>query len=177
MTKKSMARQQRDAVRKESDGHLKDNVIWDDLKDTYTACTQALGQHAAMAAMLKRKEVFPYLKDSSVTVSNIQSLTRDLKSLSEELLEIYKQHQDKSGGSDDPDEVIRSIQIFEQYHLFLQRQSAVIMPTAYHILEDFGQAEIAFNEAVGAIKPLPVLTDAVVDDSQPVDVAFRQIEG
>ena len=181
MTKKSVARQTRDALKKDKADHLKDNTIWDDLNATYSACSQALGQHTAIAAMLQRKEVFPYLRDSKATVANISSVTRDLIQLNSELKEIYAQHKDNKGGSDDPDDVIRSLQIYEQYQLFLQRHDAVIMPAVYHILEDFGQAEKAFNQAtgVGAVEVEQERTDAEraadPNDTDPIDVSFTEI--
>jgi len=174
MTKKSANRLARDEVKKQQQQHQKKNTIWDDLNGTYSACTQALGQHTATALLLKRQEVFPYLKDVGATVANIQAVTRDLMQLNEELKSIYAQHKGKQGGSQDPDDVIRSIQIFEQYHLFLQRHDAVIMPVVQHILEDFGQAEEAFAKANNLV-PEPTAEERAQDpsDSTPIDVEVK----
>lgn len=174
MTKKSASRLARDKMKKDHQEHLENNTIWDDLNGTYNACAQALGQHTATALLLKRQEVFPYLKDLGATVANIQAVTRDLAQLSNELKEIYAQHQGKTGGSDDPDDVVGSIRIFEQYHLFLQRHDAVIMPAVHHILEDFGQAEEAFNRAAG-LTAEPTDAERAQDptDDTPIDVEVK----
>lgn len=176
MTKKSVNRIKRDVARKEAEKHLETNTVWDDLKGAYEGCAKALGQHTGVALMLQRKEVFPYLKDFRATVANIQAVTRDITQLNEELKAIYAQHADKKGGSDDPDEVVHSIQIFEQYHLFLQRHDAVVMPAIYHILEDFGQAEKAFNDT--HVEPERTAQELASDPNHtdPIDVAFTEVK-
>lgn len=186
MTKKSAARLQRDAQAAAAARIVKDaraaggkngpkeNTIWDDLNGTYSACAQALGQHAGIALMLNRKEVFPFLKDPHTLAQNISALSNDLRALNQELKEIKAQHADKTGGTLDPDEVIRSIQIFEQYNLFLERHQAVIMPVAMHILEEFGAAEVAFNQAVAT----PSIQEQAQDvtNNQPIDVPFKEVQ-
>lgn len=176
MTKKSINRLKRDATRKEAEQHLENNTIWDDLTGAYEGCAKALGQHKGIALMLQRKEVFPYLKDFRGTIGNIQAVTRDLVQLNEELKTIHAQHAKKTGGSQDPDEVVQSIQIFEQYHLFLQRHDAVVMPAVYHILEDFGQAEKAFEAAHA--EPERTVEELASDPNHtdPIDVAFTEVK-
>ena len=171
MTKKSVARQTRDALKKEKVDHLKTNTIWDDLNGTYLACAAALAQHAGIAAMLQRKEVFPYLADYKVTVTNIQAVTADIVKLNEELKEIHAQHATKSGGSEDPNDVIYSFQIFEQYSLFLQRHDAVIMPCVNHILEDFNTAEQRFAEAHTERSAEQMAQDP--NCNEPIDVVVK----
>lgn len=178
MTRKSANRILRDARKKEAEQYKKENTIWADLQGTYNACAQALGQHAGVALMLNRKEVFPYLKDHQSIMENIRTLTKDLQAMNEELKQIHGQHADKQGGTTDPDEVIVGIQIFEQYHLFLQRQEAVLMPTAMHILEEFNHAEQAYNAALAAqTQTQQEVAQAQASDPahvDPIDVPFTE---
>lgn len=171
MTKKSLARQQRDALKKDKAEHLKTNTIWDDLNATYSACAAALAQHAGIAVMLRRTEVFPYLADYKVTVANIRAVTNDILKLHEELKEIHAQHANKTGGSDDPDEVVQSFQIYEQYTLFLQRHDAVVMPCVHHILEDFAAAEKRINELTAQRTAEQMAQDPNCDE--PIDVVDK----
>jgi len=174
MTKKSASRIMRDAEKAAAAQHLKDNTIWDDLNGTYSACAQALGQHAGIAMMLNRKEVFPYLKDHKALVANIGTLASDLRALNEELKQIQAQHKGKAGGSENPDDVILSIQIFEQYHLFLERHQAVVMPVALHILEEFGAAETAYAQALQAAQaPSDIEKAQDPNNHDVIDVEYK----
>lgn len=176
MTKKSASRILRDARKQDAERRLKDNTIWDDLNGTYNGCAQALGQHAGIAVMLSRKEVFPFLKDPVTLSENIRSLTGDLQAMNAELKEIHAQHAGKKGGSQNPDEVIHSIQIFEQYHLFLERHNAVIMPIAMHILEEFGQAEVAYNATIAETQQTTAQAQASDPaHDAPIDVAYKDV--
>jgi len=96
-----------------------------------------------------------------------------------------------SGGTTDPDVVISTFPIFEQYNLFMERHQAVIMPTAYHIIEQFSAAEALLaskkqDEANGIVDAEIITTDPVVTQAEvvaetPVVVASTpvatQVEG
>jgi hypothetical protein len=146
MTKKSVSRLARDKAKKE----LKGNTCWDDLNEVYNQCARLLHSHTRISEYVKDQDLLRYLGDMPLTVANIRSVTKDLQQLSSELADIKKQHADKTGGSEDPDEVMSTFSIYEMYNLFMERHNAVVMPTVYQILEEFGQAEKRRNEANAA---------------------------
>lgn len=144
MTKKSLARRMRDADAKQAAKDKKameNNTCWDDLNNIYTSCVQLLKQHGHLGALAANKELLACVTDPKTLATTIRQLSEDIRTMSDELNEIRAQHKDLVGGSKDPDEVIRSITISEQYHLFMERHNGVILPTAYHIIEQFDQAE------------------------------------
>lgn len=177
MTKKSENRILRDARRAEAvrnaSSKLKDNTCWDDLNGTYQACVEMLQKHGNLQTLAQNKEVIARVKDKTTLINNIRTMATDLRNMNGELSEIYGQHKGKSGGSQDPDEVIRTIQIFEQYQLFMTRHDAVVMPTVYHIIEQFDEAEkeLARDQAHA------VATNQAQDPSHsgPIDVQFNDV--
>lgn len=155
MTKKSHARLQRDAeAKKNGEGKISMqqrvgknakinplNNCWDDLNTIYESCAQLIFQHVHLASYLRNQPLMCEVVNRDQLVANIQLLSNDLGKLRDELTEINNQHNTKSGGSQDPDEVMFTITIYEQYQLFMQRHDAVVMPTVYHIVEQLDQAE------------------------------------
>ena len=176
MTKKSHARLLRDAEARRNgtytkkSGVGKPNVVnscWDDLNTIYSSCIQLLQKHENISVYASNKEIIDEIVDKNTLISNIRLLASDLNKLSSELQEIHNQHADKSGGTNDPDEVMRSITIYEQYSLFMERHDAVVMPTITYILEQFDQAEHsllrkrkalaeAADAAAGIVNPTPI---------------------
>lgn len=143
MTLKSAARLARDAKKQRNTEQLEKNTCWDDLNSMYAGCSQLLHRHTHLAQFSKDTELITEVVDKTTLVSNIRLLAADLQKMSSELTEISIQHSEQTGGSDDPDVVMKSINIFEQYNLFMERHEAVVMPTVHHILEQFDQAEHA----------------------------------
>lgn len=141
MTMKSAGRIARDAATARNKKQLAENTCWDDLSNIYRSCTDLLQRHTHLAQYANNKELLAEITDTTTLAGNIRLLASDINKLASELKEIQAQHIDKTGGSPDPDEVIHSIGIFEQYNLFMERHEAVVMPTVLHILEQFDQAE------------------------------------
>ena len=137
MTKKSANRLARDAAKKE----LANNTCWDDLKETYLSMVQLISQHANISQLAARKDLIELIEDKETLTMNIKSLARDLTAMSTELAGIYALHSDKTGGSEDPDIVFSTINIYEHYRLFMEKHDSVVMPTVLYILEQFQQAE------------------------------------
>lgn len=166
MTKKSLARLARDAEKKRTQDQLKKNNCWDDLNNIYQECCNLLGAHTHLAGLAQNKEVIAKVGDKETLTRNLRMLAQDLGNLKSELLQIRATHEGKTGGSNDPDVVFSTIEVFERYNLFMERHEAVVMPTVYHILEQFKQAE----DAVAAEK-------AAADANDPsviIDVEFKE---
>jgi hypothetical protein len=175
MAKKSAARLMRDAEekknQKEGKNYLQQNKCWDELESTYDSMTGLLSQHTALAAFGQNKELIAAVSDKDLLSSNFTILANDLKSLSGELTEIHSQHADKKGGTTDPNVLMNTIGIFEQYHLFMERHDAVVMPTAYHIIEQLDQAEkklIAVGAIANDLTNPDVISDVEIISTSPI---------
>ena len=141
MTKKSSARLARDASKARNSKQLETNSCWDDLKSIHNDCVSLLNAHTHLAAYANDSEMISCVDDKITLSDNIRLLASDLSKMNNELTEIYNQHANKTGGSTDPDVVMATISMFEQYNLFMERHQAVVMPTAHHIIEQFEAAE------------------------------------
>jgi len=141
MTQKSHARKMRDAAKERAKEQLATNTCWDDLNGIYQDTARLLHSHTNIASFAADRDLHRYLQNPTLTVANLKSLGRDLRQLSQELANIHAEHAGKTGGSDDVDEVYSTFSIFEKYNLFTERHNAVVMPTAYQIVEEFAQAE------------------------------------
>ena len=167
MTKKSANRLARDKIKKD----LHDNQCWDDLNNMYTNMLQLISQHANISTLAQRKDIIACVENKETLIMNIRALSNDLRTMNEDLVKIKALHEGKTGGSQDPDEVFSSINIFEHYRLFMERHDAVIMPTALHIIEQFDQAERKLHNLINEadLKDPDVISDAVMVSETPVD--------
>jgi len=165
MTKKSSARLARDYQEKKHAEQLKGNTCWDDLEQMYVSMITLLTSHTNISQFAADKELIGAVVDKQTLTANLRILGQDLGAMNTELSQIHNQHIGKRGGSTDPDVVFSTIAIFEQYSLFMERHDAVVMPTVYHIIEQFNQAEQLLNatKRVNAdLKDPNVISDAIV---------------
>ena len=162
MTKKSSARLMRDAEQKQSKNYLGTNKCWDELNSMYVSMTQLLGQHTNLKVFGSNVELVAMVADKETLATNFKILANDLQTMSTELTQIHNQHANKSGGEPDPNALMESITIFEQYHLFMGRHDAVVMPTVDHIIEQLDAAERKLIE-VGKIAA-DLTNPAVISD-------------
>jgi hypothetical protein len=180
MTRKSTARLERDARKESAEEQLKNNNCWDELNGIYTSMLGLLAKHASLSQLASDKELIAAIDDKSTLVTNLKILANDLRTLNSELKQIHDQHGDKTGGSTDPDVVFTTINIFEQYNLFMERHQAVVMPIVYHITEQFDQAERKLNALARAeadLKDPNVVSDAIiVSDKDTVVIEAKQLE-
>lgn len=151
MTKKSFARQARDAQgapsmlaqRRVQREQLKNNTCWDDLQATHAQCYALLQGHVTHAQLANNPDLMAMIpKEEHGTLATlIRTLAGDLGTMNRELNEIAAQHAGKTGGSNDPDEVTMTIAIFQNYTFWMEKHGAVLMPTVQHMLEIFDKAE------------------------------------
>lgn len=171
MTKKSDSRLLRDAKKAHAQQHLETNTCWDELNAMYSDMCQLLATHTHLSAQAKNTELIAAVVDKATLVSNIRCLANDLKTLNDELIKIHSEHAGKTGGSRNPDDIIGTITIFEKYNLFMERHDAVVMPTAYHIIEQFAQAEnILIAKAKADLLNPAVVSDAIIVDPKDTTV-------
>jgi len=188
MTKKSTGRQARDlaeknqklaaqaAKQREADMRAEiasgNNTCWDDLNGIYGDCNALLLKHISLGRELNDKELLACVEDTSSLVLKIRSLAADLRQLTSELKEIYTQHAGKTGGVSDPDLLMQTYAIFEQYNLFRERHDSCILPTAYHILE---QIQLAENKLMTK-KREALAAESATNPDVITDVAFKEVD-
>lgn len=187
MTQKSYARKLRDAQEKQAELQKKadearrqeaiamirrgDNTCWDDLRAIHSDCQALLMQHVNIGRELNDKELLACVDDHKALVVKINSLAADLRQLNGELKEIFAQHEDKNGGVDDPDVLMVTYKIFEQYNLFQERHQAVVMPTVHHILEQINAGE----QRLLAKKAAEKAAEEATNPNVVTDVAFTEV--
>jgi hypothetical protein len=138
--------------------------IWDDLENMYQNCVQALASPGVIGAFSQRKDLIALVQDKQVLVARIRMLQSDTEQMRAELNAIHQQHQGKTGGSIDPDELIQAFPLYEYYQLWLQKWNANIMPTVAHILEIFTDAEIEQQRQRAAAQLTPEQDPTVITD-------------
>jgi len=145
MTRMSANRFERKIREKKAQEALKSNTCWDDLNQISGAANELMQRHLVIAGMMRNKELCAFLVDAKSVASNGKLLAKDITTLAHELATLQSLHVEKSGGTDDPDVVMHTISIYEQYQLFLERHEAVVMPTIGALLEQFHIAEERLN--------------------------------
>lgn len=178
MTKKSAGRLARDAKAKAmletaaaNAKQLENNTCWDDLVVIYNDCVRLLHTHGLLSQKAHDAELLAEVSDKATLVTNIRLLAGDLKMMSEELRALHALHADKSGGSQDIDEVMTSIGLAEQYNLWMTKHDQVVMPTVYHIIEQFNQAE----GRIAARKAEQAAADAATNVNVVTDVPVKMV--
>jgi hypothetical protein len=171
MTKKSAGRLMRDKVKKDNKKKSKEepitNTCWDDLNSMYDSMRNLLASHAHLSQLAATPGLIDNVEDKAELSNNFKILANDLTLLNDKLTEIHNLHSDKTGGTTDPDEFIKTIGIFEQYNLFMERHDGVVMPTAYYIIEQFDKAE---KLLIKKLKETSDITDPnVISDAEIIN--------
>jgi hypothetical protein len=174
MAKKSAARIQRDLIKGKKNKAVKaleNNNSFGELNGIYADSVKLLLSHQELALYTKYTDLMAEISDKPKFTENMQLLVSDLQAMSAELAQIHAQHAGKDGGTKDPDVAMKCIAIFEQYHLFMERHQAVVMPTVAYIVEQIDQAEkILLGKTAAAIRDEKAVTDVNV----VTDVAFEE---
>jgi hypothetical protein len=156
-----------------------ENTCWNDLIGVYQQMSGMLLRHTDISLVLNDADLMSFIEDKDTFKTNVRQFASDLRQLSDELQQLRALHNGKTGGSDDPEEVLHSIHIFEQYNLWMTKHDGVLMPTVYHILEATNQAELARGRARAADgqlngdAPELAVDPAVLDVNQITDVTFN----
>lgn len=171
MTKKSAGRLAKDRQKAELKELQNNNTCYDELNAIHQQCAALLLQHTGLSEAIKNKPLVAAIKDPEVFMQNIRLLAADLTKLHQELQEISKQHEGKTGGSRDPEELMKTVTIAEQYNLFMQRHNATVSPTAQHIIE---QIAIAEQRLAGAMEIIQA-EDGLTNPEVVSDVSFTDV--
>lgn len=117
------------------------NPCWDELNHTAADCELLIAQHAALAAQASDEAILANIKNLGLLQSNIELLSRDLGDLNNKYQRIRALHSARSGNAKDPDDLMESIFINQQYATLIEHHQGVVMPTAMHITEQVQEAE------------------------------------
>lgn len=161
MTQKSAARKARDQANKD----LKSTSCWDDVNTISARCTELLNSSAMLEPLMQDARLMSHVAEPATLAKNVRILATDLGTLHKELQGLKQLHVGKTGTAADPQELVHSIQVFEQYMMFVERHDALVMPTANHIAE---QLETARQK---------MLTTPLTPEQDPevvTDVAFSE---
>lgn len=150
MTRKSTGRIERDIKLQKAQEALENNTCWDDLNVISGDANLLMQKHNIITGMMRNKELCAFLPNVQSVIDNGKLLAKDVAALATDLLSLQALHAGKVGGSDDPDVIMHTIGLYEQYSLFLERHEAVVMPTIGAMLEQFHVAEERLNVALQA---------------------------
>lgn len=114
---------------------------WEDLEVIYQANADSLFDIALQIRnctdLIRR---VPCSNQKEVT-DTINGVVRDLDVFTNQLVDLHKLHEGKTGIINDPDELALCISIFNQYSGFNDRFRAVIFPVVITITEAYSEAE------------------------------------
>lgn len=142
MTKKSLARQERDKLKAEMTKQQQDNKCWDDMASLYNSFAEALvTANSQLNEIYKVPNLVNFIPKKDEVIVALRGLSQDIRQFGTDLNTIHSRHKDRTGGFTDEEDMMASIQVFEEYTNYQVRYDAVIMPTVTFLLE---QAELAF---------------------------------
>ena len=172
MTKKSLARQERDSIAKKSHQELEQfyasNKGWDELNELYTSVATMLAtSNDNLLKVYSNSDIVTNL--SSEKAQEIQltldGIRKDFEQFANELVAIREMHKDKTGGIKNVDDSTKVIGIFESYNTFSGRYHAIITPNYTFLMQEaaFAEARLAASLDNSATDP-NVITDVVVKE-------------
>lgn len=114
---------------------------WDELKGLHRYCVELLSTPAPIATALSNRDIVSKCKDAGVLVHDARLLKQDMEVYSQRLQAILASHSDKSGGTDDPDQLMEALDIGEQYQQWIDSFQSVVVPTVQAISANLLNAE------------------------------------
>lgn len=141
MTKKSHARLQRDATKKQFEELQRSNKCWDDLEGLYISFASGLvNTNQQLKDVYSIPAVVNLVPKRNEVIVTLRGLASDITQFTDELRIIRSAHEGKTGGFLSEQEMLDSIEIFERYTQYQIRYDAVIMPNVSFLLEQAEQA-------------------------------------
>lgn len=116
-------------------GPKKNTPVWDALANLSGAVGQVTNVTSLLIPFLQDKELIAKIADQSRFNRLASTLDRDLRDMTQQFRTIQNQHSGRHGHTSDPTEVMRAIDIQEQYVEWAGRFDDVIIPTFSDMLE------------------------------------------
>lgn len=116
-------------------GPGKSQPVWDVLAGISGAVGQVTNITALLIPYLQDKELMGKIEDQRCFHRLATTLERDLRDMSAQFRSIHSQHSDRRGEEKNPTEVMRAIDIQEQYVEWSARFDDVVIPTFMDMLQ------------------------------------------
>lgn len=181
MTKKSLARQERDAaaaqeIKQTAEAEIafnqekNTNKAWDELKTLNQHIhSQIITANEQVVDLFKVPQLHGFLQNPTNTASVIRCLAADVRNILEQVTGLLKLHEDKCGGWSTTEEYFQTIEIYEQYVSIQNLFEGVLMPSITQLTEDFAFAIRQAEECIKDSEPKPdeltdptVISDAII---------------
>jgi hypothetical protein len=117
--------------------------IWDELIALYTNCLQGLQMYTGISGLKDRRDLFEAMSPASRGryIATMTQFSQDLKAYDQDLTAIRNLHAGKTGGENDYQLVMQSIQISEQYENFKVQAESVLTQSYLQLVELIQEAE------------------------------------
>ena len=112
------------------------NNCWDELNSLYVSCGELLTTPAPIAMALRDRAVVANCRDAEALKADSKILARDMQSYKESLENIKKGHAGKTGGTENPDELMNSFDMGEQYQQWIMSFQSVVIPTVQSLSDN-----------------------------------------
>lgn len=116
-------------------GNEKSQPVWDVLAGLSAGVGNILALPSVLVPYLQDSELLGKIEDRSRFNRLGTCLERDIRSFTVEFRDLQLQHQGRSGHSKDPTEVMRTIDIHQQYVDWAFRFDDVVIPTFMDMLQ------------------------------------------
>ncbi len=114
--------------------------VWNALVSVSHSVAEVTKLPALVIPYLQNAELMAAVPDRPALDNLLNRLAGDVQDMSAKLRAINEQHQDTRGPKDDPDTLMRYIQIHEQYMAWAGEYDDLVMPSFTAILEIFEAA-------------------------------------
>ena len=127
------------------------NHCWDHLEECRRSLMDTISASAMVGKVVHNKQLMAHIDDLPKFSKNMQLLSKDLQEINQEVVEIAKEHDGKSGGGNAMANM-EAISIFEKYTNAQTKYQTVVLPTLIDL-------ELALNKAASKMPEEPVSKD------------------
>ena len=169
MTKKSMARLQRDEAKERIETSLKTNTNWNDIIHLEQSTRQLIASIIYVGNASSNPEVVQNYVNPQIADRCMKLLAQDIMRVSSNFEAIAAKHAGKKGNAPTQEEYMDSVGIYQEYCSLVEEIQSVVLPTVNQLNEEIGMASerIQKNKENTGLTPEQdpsVVTDVVVKD-------------
>ena len=124
-----MPKQHNNVIQPEEVSDEDASQCWDELFSLRQTCLETMGSVSPIISCLKNPEHVQKCESKENLVKEAKVLKKDLEDYRFRLEHIHSNHQHKTGGTDDFDELMECLNIGEQYQEWLASFQTVVIPT------------------------------------------------
>lgn len=167
MTKKSLARQTRDAkekdARSEANNLIRTNKIYDEIRQCFQTSGQAIAGYAQSFNELCLNEIVPAMSEEQQQKVGVlvKGFKEDILTLTDDLCKINEPFKDKKGGEPELEKFIDTIGVVDQFSEFIGRTKSVLDP-AFRALAS--EVSVTLEKIIPPEQNVNVVTDVVAKE-------------